>query len=182
MCAFANSGGMVDCSNIARQKSTSGTTLSNYNCASEEEKARTTYSESLFRWADGHLSEKVSTKERNIWAIFGALVTMILTLDRLLATIKRYKATNAAKHIKKVKKKKRQGKSQKAQTANLAEKEENGNLLGSDNNQSPNNMPKERRISDAEVHNDTNNHDDPHSSQSDRNNSQFNSAQVSTAV
>ncbi|XP_063717210.1 uncharacterized protein LOC134844444 isoform X2 [Symsagittifera roscoffensis] len=98
MCSFANAGGMIDCNSVKTDNADS--IHIKPNCTTAEERSRTTYSESMFRWADGHLSEKISLKKRDIWSIFGAIVTMILALDKLNATVQKYKSTSAVKEIR----------------------------------------------------------------------------------
>ena len=108
------------------------------NCTTAEERSRTTYSESMFRWADGHLSEKISLKKRDIWSIFGAIVTMILALDKLNATVQKYKSTSAVKEIRektkeKIKREKtlydiKEGKNN-VENANETSSEQNGAYL-----------------------------------------------------
>ncbi|XP_063716808.1 uncharacterized protein LOC134844179 [Symsagittifera roscoffensis] len=83
MCSFNKRGGMIDCDQATMANTnTTEPTAPNYflypKCPSAEDENKTTYSESLFRWADGHLSEKISSKKRNLWEICGAVATLIL--------------------------------------------------------------------------------------------------------
>ncbi|XP_075265278.1 uncharacterized protein LOC142357614 [Convolutriloba macropyga] len=72
ICGFASNGGMADCRD---HPNTDPSTLHQapLKCPSDEERNLTTYSESLFRWADGHVSEKVSSRKQSLWDLIGAL-------------------------------------------------------------------------------------------------------------